>query len=42
MAAAGYTDIALVEGGIFNIKITMPADIDVATIYMAHETPTLA
>ncbi len=42
MDAAGYTDIALVEGSIFNIKITMPADIDIATIYMAHETSTLA
>ena len=42
MAAAGYTDIALVDGSLSNIKITMPADIDIAAIYMAHETSTLA
>lgn len=34
MAAAGYDDIALVEGDARNIKITLPHDIDIASIYL--------
>ncbi len=34
MVAAGYDDITLVDGDYRNIKITMPHDIDIASIYM--------
>lgn len=34
MVAAGFGDISLVEGDYRNIKITMPHDIDIASIYM--------
>lgn len=34
MSAAGFTDIALVEGNPSNIKITRPADIKIAEIYL--------
>lgn len=34
MAAAGFTDVALVEGNPENIKITRPADIKIAEIYL--------
>ena len=34
MAASGFDDIALVEGDARNIKITLPNDIDIASIYL--------
>lgn len=34
MVAAGFGDISLVDGDYRNIKITMPHDIDIASIYM--------
>jgi 2-C-methyl-D-erythritol 4-phosphate cytidylyltransferase len=34
MVAAGFGDITLVDGDYRNIKITMPHDIDIASIYM--------
>lgn len=34
MVAAGFDDISLVDGDYRNIKITMPHDIDIASIYM--------
>ncbi len=34
MVAAGYEDISLVEGDYRNIKITMPHDIEIASIYL--------
>ncbi|MDE7389133.1 MAG: 2-C-methyl-D-erythritol 4-phosphate cytidylyltransferase [Muribaculaceae bacterium] len=34
MSAAGYTDIALVDGDPRNLKITRPADIEIAAIYL--------
>lgn len=34
MVAAGFEDISLVDGDYRNIKITMPHDIDIASIYM--------
>ncbi len=37
MTAAGYTDIAMVEGSSTNIKITLPHDIDIAEIYMSNQ-----
>lgn len=36
MSAAGFTDIALVDGDPMNLKITRPADIDIAEIYLKH------
>ncbi len=36
MSAAGYTDIILMEGDPMNLKITRPADIDIARIYLDH------
>ncbi len=36
MKAAGYNDISLVEGSVYNIKITNPLDLEIATIYMQH------
>lgn len=36
MMAAGYGDIALVEGDPCNIKITHPADIEIAAIMRSH------
>ncbi len=38
MAAAGFHDMALVEGNISNIKITHPLDIDIAELYIKHES----
>ena len=37
MVAAGYTDITIVEGDPHNIKITNPADIDIAAILMHRQ-----
>lgn len=37
MAAAGYLDISLVEGDSRNIKITNPADIEIAAILMHQQ-----
>ncbi len=37
MAAAGYTNIALVDGDTRNIKITNPSDIEIASILMHRE-----
>lgn len=34
MTAAGYTDIALVDGDVRNIKITNPQDVAIAEIYL--------
>ncbi len=34
MAAAGYTDIGLVEGDPRNIKITLPDDLKIAALYL--------
>lgn len=36
MTAAGFSDIAMVEGDPMNIKITHPADIEIAEIYLTH------
>lgn len=36
MSAAGFTDIAMVEGDSMNLKITRPADLDIAGIYLKH------
>lgn len=37
MAAAGYTDITLVEGDPHNIKITLPDDLAIASLYLQNE-----
>lgn len=37
MAAAGYTDISLVEGAVSNLKITNPRDIEVARVFLRHD-----
>jgi len=37
MAAAGYTDITLVEGDPHNIKITLPDDLAIASLYLRNE-----
>ena len=34
MTAAGFSDITLVDGDPRNIKITMPCDIDIASLYL--------
>lgn len=36
MTAAGFSDIAMVDGDPMNIKITRPADIEVAEVYLTH------
>ena len=36
MSAAGFTDIALVEGDVRNLKITMPMDLAIAQLYLNH------
>lgn len=36
MTAAGFTDIALVEGDPYNLKVTLPPDLDIAALYMKH------
>jgi 2-C-methyl-D-erythritol 4-phosphate cytidylyltransferase len=36
MTAAGYTDIALVDGDPMNLKITLPMDIEIANVYLQH------
>lgn len=38
MVAAGYDDIALVDGDSHNIKITLHDDLAIASIYLANET----
>lgn len=37
MAAAGYSDIVLVDGDPTNIKITNPGDIEIAGIYLRDQ-----
>ncbi len=37
MKAAGFDDIELVEGNPYNIKITLPLDIEIASIYMSEK-----
>lgn len=39
MAAAGYSDISLIEGNSHNIKITLPHDIEIASIYFRENEP---
>lgn len=34
MAAAGFTDVKLVDGSVYNIKITYPLDLEVAELYL--------
>lgn len=36
MSAAGFDDIALVEGDPYNLKITLPPDIDIAALYLKY------
>ncbi len=36
MNAAGFTDIALVEGDPHNLKVTLPPDLDIAALYLRH------
>lgn len=36
MAAAGFTDLRIVDGSVYNIKITHPLDLDVAGLYRRH------
>lgn len=36
MAAAGFTDLRLVDGSVYNIKITHPLDLAVARLYLSH------
>lgn len=36
MSAAGFADIALVDGDPMNLKITLPPDIDIAALYLKH------
>lgn len=36
MAAAGFTDLRVVDGSVYNIKITHPLDLDVAGLYLSH------
>ena len=40
MESAGYKHLALVEGDPRNIKITHPADIDIASIYLCSDSGT--
>lgn len=36
MADAGFTDLRIVEGAVYNIKITHPLDLAVAGVYLGH------
>lgn len=36
MKAAGHEDVSLVEGSIYNLKITNPLDLEIANIYINH------
>lgn len=36
MAAARFTDLRIVEGSVYNIKITHPLDLEVARIYLSR------
>ncbi len=36
MAAAGFTDLRIVDGSVYNIKITHPLDLAVAGVYLGH------
>lgn len=36
MADAGFTDLRIVEGSVYNIKITHPLDLAVAGVYLGH------
>lgn len=36
MSAAGFTDIALVDGDPYNLKVTLPPDLDIAALYLKH------
>lgn len=38
MTAAGYGDIALTDGSPSNLKITLPLDIEIASLYLKHDT----
>lgn len=37
MSAAGFTDIAMVQGNPCNIKITLPLDLQIAALYLAAD-----
>lgn len=36
MSAAGFSDVALVDGDPMNLKITLPPDIQIAELYLNH------
>ncbi len=38
MSAAGFGDIALTEGDPFNLKITLPLDLEIASLYLKHNS----
>ena len=37
MSAAGYDDLLIVDGDSYNIKITHPLDIEIASIYLRYK-----
>ena len=37
MTAAGFTDICLTPGYVYNLKITHPLDLEIARLYLSHD-----